>query len=74
MWLAEYINFSPVRTNQRLRQLRLFERHFIRYPWRIIFVGSFGALVRPRDGDVAIGTGEVESGNASSDSDSDVTG
>ena len=32
MWLPEYISFSPLSTNHRLRQLRRFEPHFMMYP------------------------------------------
>jgi hypothetical protein len=40
MWLPAYTSFSPVRTNQRFRQCRRLEPHFIKYPLRTTLLGS----------------------------------
>jgi hypothetical protein len=43
MWLPEYASFSPVSMNQRLRQCRRFDPHFIRYPLSTSLRGSQSA-------------------------------
>ena len=60
MWLPEYISFSPLSTNHRLRQLRRFEPHFMMYPAiTVALLASLAVAVAVAAG---LPDGDVENG------------